>query len=210
MKNAIIFVIALAVSNLAVAESPANIHGKYAAPFGLEWGMSKEQLAEMGVKLMPLYLGKDESDEFSGKYTTRNLPKNLSDVRVYYLDFKQALGLVKIIASLNHITSDWDGSKVKERYNQLKTAMINKYGKPRKEFDPWTGSSLYQDNNQFSWASGWGSKADGLMLLKITGGTPTAKEGMAGFINIHYESAALYVALEKEAEEKARSDEDAL
>ena len=208
MKNAIIFIIALAVSNLALAESPAQIYGKYSAPFGLEWGMSKEKLATMGVKLTP-------DDAVKDAYLATTLPKNLSDGEEYFLNFKQGFGLVRVGAFTSPFIGDWYGSKGKERYSQLKAAMVNKYGKAKREYE-WTGGArIYEDSDQFyecllydgcgHWASVWGNDTDGKIILEITGARPGA-----GFVTLIYSSAAWFVAREQEKEEKSRSDEDAL
>ena len=208
MKNAIIFIIALAVSNLALAESPAQIYGKYAAPFGLEWGLSKEQVTAMGVKLTPL----DPTEE---SYATKTLPKNLSDGKYYLLAFMQGFGLVEIRVLTSSITNDVYGSKGKERYNELKTAIVNKYGKPSKEWEWTDGSRLYDDSDQFYeclrsppcglWASAWGNDTDGMILLEIASDKPGV-----GYISLSYASVVSYTARQQEAEEKSRSDEDAL
>ena len=132
MKNAIIFIIALAVSSLVVAESSAQNYGKFSAPLGLEWGLSAEQLAEMGVELTPIApldaVGVDV-------YTATNLPKKLSDAERYVLTFKPGFGLVKADVTTYPITRDVDVVKGKERYRQLKTAMVKKYGKPDYEYE---------------------------------------------------------------------------
>ena len=208
MKNAIIFIIALAVSNLALAESPAQIHGKYAAPFGLEWGMSKEQVTAMGVKLT-------STNPAEGVYTAKTLPKNLSDAENYVLVFKQEFGLVKVSALTSDITRDVHGSEGKERYNQLKMAVADKYGKPDKEQE-WTDRAI--DSGQFYqclayggcgyWLSFWGevgNETGAAILLQIHG----ISRG-TGLIELRYESAAFHTAKKREAEEKSRSDEDAL
>ena len=201
MKNAIIFIIALAVSGIALAESHAQIHGKYAAPFGLEWGLSKEQVTAMGVKLTPHKSAKDT-------YTAKTLPKNLSDGEAYYLIFKQGFGLVAIGVVTNNITRDPLGSKGIERYSQLKTAIVNKYGKPDDEFERALRNQFYEclkHEGCGSWASFWASGTDGVIALELRGLT----RGI-GYIELKYESAALYIAAEQEEAEKSRSDEDSL
>ena len=195
MKNAIIFVIALAVSNFACAPSPAQNHGKYAAPFGLDWGLSKEQLTAMGVELTPV--------EFAtGAYTATNLPKKLSDAKTYTLQFKQEFGLVAIGVITYDIPGDPLGLKGKERYSQLKTAIVNKYGKPDNEFE-WSGRArLYDDRHEFyqclrygggcgAWTSVWGSDTDGVIGLQIKG-----RFDGRGYIILKYESAAFYIDAE--------------
>ena len=208
MKNAIIFVIALAMSNLAVAESPAQIHGKYSAPFGLEWGLSKEQVTAMGVKLTPVESVKDS-------YTTKTLPKNLSDAEEYYLIFKQGFGLVVVYVFTSEIIGDVYGSKGRDRYSQLKTAIVNKYGKPSDGREKMGGILRPEDIDKFYeclkqypcglWISFWGNETDGRIILELNG----IARGR-GFVDLRYESAAYHTARKQEAEEKSRSDEDAL
>ena len=50
------------------------------ALFGLSWGMSAEQVTELGVKLTDKSKG-----EFGTNYKATNLPKILSDVQEVYL-----------------------------------------------------------------------------------------------------------------------------
>ena len=203
MKNAIIFVIALAVSNLALAESHAQNYGKYAAPFGLEWGMSKEKLTAMGVKLTPI-------DETEGVYTAERLPKNLTDVKEYGLLFKQGFGLVKATAETNQFGHDWAGFKAKKRYSQLQRAIIKKYGLPDTVVEQTGINGTYTRMNQFyqclmsvgcgAWGFVWGNKKDGYISLYILG-----VSDLVGVVSIGYESVAFYTAREQEAEERARA-----
>ena len=207
MKNAIIFIIALAVSGIALAESPRQIYGKYAAPFGLEWGMPKEQVTMMGVKLTP-------SESVKDAYWAKNLPKKLSDAQAYSLNFKQGLGLIKAIAVTGDITMDVYGSKGKERYNQLKTVIANKYGKPKVDLE-WSalGPTSINDEQFYQclklgcghWFSEWQDEITNASIrLEIRG----ISRG-TGYILLRYTSAASPTDSEKEAE-KSRSDEDAL
>ena len=208
MKNAIIFVIALAVSNFACTPSPPQNHGKYAAPFGLEWGMSKEQVTAMGVELTPWRPNE-------GGYQAKTLPQNLSDAEIYTLAFKQEFGLVKVIVVTRKITGDLYGSKGKERYSQLKTAMVNKYGKPGHEYEKRLKDKFFGASDKFyeclalafcgAWESQWGNKTDGLITLQIRG----IAQG-TGFIALVYQSAVFPTALKQEKAGKSRSDEDAL
>ena len=193
MKNAIIFIIALGVSNLALAESPAQIYGKYAAPFGLEWGMSAEQVTAMGVELTPRH-------PFNGAYNATILPKNLSDVKQYSLRFNQRFGLIKVVALI-----ELDTLKGKERYNQVKTTLVNKYGKP----------SIDNDSPNRDETLHWGSDIDGtieLTLFIIDGVDYGDGRGLDGFVSffLTYQSAAYHTALEQGEAEKFHSDKDAL
>ena len=178
MKNAIIFIIALAVSNLALAESSAQIHGKYAAPFGLEWGMSEEQVTLMGVKLT-LY------DSELGVYGAAVLPKNVSDVTGYKLYFDQLFGLIGVAA----YTGPLDILKGEERYDQLTRTLVNKYGKPSIDTD-----SLSSVRTK---TLDWGSAIDGTITLKRR----TDEEVR---IDLTYRSGALSIAAERKRERESR------
>ena len=207
MKNAIIFVVALAASSLALAQSPAQNYGKYRAPFGLEWGLSIGQVTAMGVKLTP-------HPSEKGVYGATALPKNLSDGEKYILRFKRGFGLVRVGVLTSPITQDLDGAKGKERYNRLKTAIINQYGNPDDEHELTGAARIFDDSNQFYecllfdgcgyWASFWGTQKNGNILLELRG-----LERGTGRASVFYESAALYTAIEREKEENSRSDEKA-
>ena len=194
MKNAIIFIIALAVSNLALAESPAQIHGKYAAPFGLEWGLSKEQVTAMGVKLTHV-------NPAGGVYGATILPKNLSDVKKYILCFHPRFGLICVSADTKLGTL-----KGKERSNQLKTALVNKYGKPSIDNEDFLGLGFTRTTFR------WGSDIDGTIKLKLDKYPDEVVD-----MELTYRSAALHVAAERKRERESRQrkkqtvpDEDAL
>ena len=186
MKNAIIFIIALAVSGIALAESHAQIHGKYAAPFGLEWGLSEEQVTAMGVKLTSYGSALGSPTEY---YYTRNLPKNLSDFNFYELHFHTRFGLIEVDANTKGYP---DALQARERYNQLKTALVNKYGKP-----------FVLGNSEHSAILHWGSDIDGTIKL----------ERVNTHIYLTYQSATEYIAAEREFQKKKEQtvpDEDAL
>ena len=211
MKNAIIFIIALAVSGIAPAESPAPAqnYGKYPAPFGLQWGMSMEEVTAMGVELTPHPSKKDV-------YSAAALPKNLSDAEIYILRFKRGFGLVRVGALTSAITLDLDGAQGKERYNRLKTAVSNIYGKPDMVRERTGAARVFDDSNQFYecllfdgcgyWVSFWGKqKSGGNILLEIRG-----LERGSGRVDLFFESAALDAAEEREKEKNDRDDENAL
>ena len=191
MKNAIIFIIALAVSNLALAESSAQIHGKYAAPFGLKWGMSKEQVTLMGVKLT-LY------DSELGIYGAAVLPENVSDVTEYRLYFDRRFGLTGVTA----YTGRLDILKGEERYDQLTRTLVNKYGKPSIGTDSLSSVRTKTLN--------WGSAIDGTITLERSTGEEVR-------IELTYRSATRNIAANRKREREARQrkeqtvpDEDAL
>ena len=206
MKNAIIFIIALAVSGIALAESHAQIHGKYAAPFGLEWGMSKEQVMAMGVRLTPDSLYKDG-------YKAPNLLKSLPDGEEHILTFKPRFGLVSAKVLTSHLFGVLAG---KERYSELKTVIANKYGKPLIENERMDDARWNEDSVKFyecllgdtcgQWKSHWGNDADGTIELRLSGSYVSRD---AGFIVITYKSAAWYVVNKREKawEEKKKSRE---
>ena len=176
MKNAIIFIIALAVSNLALAESSAQIYGKYAAPFGLEWGLSEEQVTAMGVKLTPVNPAK-------WVYRAKTLPKHLSDIERYTLEFHPGFGLIRVTAY----------TEVRERFNQLKTALVNKYGKPSIEMGVKRPQEVLH----------WGSDLDGTIKLE------RSEYYTVGDVTIYltYQSAALHIDAERKRERESRKRE---
>ena len=214
MKNAIIFIVALAVSGIAPAQespAPAQNYGKYSAPFGLQWGMSIEEVAAMGVELTP-------HPSKKGVYSATALPKNLSDAEIYILRFKRGFGLVRVGALTSAITLDLDGAQGKERYNRLRTAIRKLYGNPDMVREKTGALRVFDDSNQFYecllfdgcgyWVSFWGKQktgGGGNILLEIRGLEPGK-----GRVDIFFESAAFDAAEEREKQENDRDDEKAL
>lgn len=116
----------------AAADETKN---KHTAPFGLEWGMSKEKAEALGVVFTEEFLGKVHSRcEDGGAYTTcitDSLPKNLDNVDNYGLKFSPKYGLIGVFYQSEIFSRDQYGNLGKEGYRRLKQRLSKKYGTPR-------------------------------------------------------------------------------
>lgn len=118
MRFGAFYVLVLAGLGIAMPTSA----GGQDAPFGLEWGMSIEEVEELGVTL-----SKSEEGKYGTQYDATNLPKVLSDVRLVTLYFS-AGDLWRVSAVSDVFQNDPYGSSVKSRYEELRGLLEKKYG----------------------------------------------------------------------------------
>jgi hypothetical protein len=94
-----------------------------AGPFGLERGMSKQQvIAIIGQSAII------DQDVAFGEIRVRTVPKPHSYFERYDLYFSPMVGLVRVEAIGRDIQSSGDGAAVKEQYNALRAALTEVYG----------------------------------------------------------------------------------
>jgi len=176
------------------------------AMFGLDWGMSAEQVESSGVAL-----AKTEIDRNFSIYRTASLPKNLSDVESYTLIFDQS-SLCKIVMTGRTIGNDPYGTDGKARFSVIENLLKAKYGKP--ESHCLAGLELYKDRDEFYeclkyrgcglWMSSFKAENKS-MLLQLKGlGRGT------GFITLTIESLAFPEAVRKYQASGNKADADAL
>jgi hypothetical protein len=106
-----------------------------AAPFGLTWGASVEDLKSSGINLQ-----RRVSDKSGVRFAATKLPKALSDLGETVLSFGSDNKLHKIEAIGEDVTNDPAGTRLKVRYTALARALTGKYGKgvARHEIqEPW-------------------------------------------------------------------------
>ena len=107
-------------------KSPAKIEipaGVVEAPFGLYWGMTKEELEAAGVKLVA-----DEDTSLGAIYYATNLPKAVSDIESVRLFLGFGGKLYKVIAASRLFENDPYGVEVRGRYGELIQVLKDKYG----------------------------------------------------------------------------------
>jgi len=109
----------LSVALLSVS-SFARADGE--AVFGLNWGMSPEEVKSSGTILVL----KNKSENLY-IYRAESLPKNIKDARYYTLVFNNNKDLVKIIMFGETITNDFSGDKGKIRFGKISMALSKKY-----------------------------------------------------------------------------------
>lgn len=178
------------------------------APFGLKWGMNKQEIEKLNV-----VLEKRGKHGTISAYRTDSLPKNLSDHDYYFLFLDDRYGLSKVTYISKDITGDIYGAEGKEKYSRLKKKLTGKYGIPKTyEF---IGNELYDESDEFyqclkydgcgAYTSHFELKNNNAIALELLG----VKRG-EGVIRLIYESD-LFIKVKTEEEANIDvSDEDAL
>jgi|TARA_R110001583_G_C5666453_1_gene410238 hypothetical protein len=201
-KNALACLLAFSIAapSLAFAD----------APFGLTWGMSKAELEGQGVALSP-----EASGEGLESYSTDLLPIDLSNADFYLLYFGKDRGLQKVSMASDNISNDIYGTKGKEAYDRLKTALTEKYGDPIESFST-IGGKLWKDADEFYqclaydgcgiWASFFENKESnefiGLELKGLNRGE--------GYLTLAYDGPEWGTVLSERDAETASQDSSAL
>jgi hypothetical protein len=178
------------------------------ALFGLRWGMTPAE-----VRAIDVTLTKSKGDRNLEIYRTTSLPRNVSDTESYSLMFADGR-LVKLWAVGKNIVNDPTGSNGKERFEALRSALTEKYGKPTSNAQT-TGNKLYRESDEFYqclaysgcgvWASIYetSEKVVSVELKGMSRGT--------GFLDITAEAKPQFErALEIYKTRKNKSDKDAL
>ena len=114
MMILIISVVILSIGSISWADGEAV--------FGLNWGMSPEEVKSSGTILVL----KNKSGNLY-IYRAESLPKNIKDARYYTLVFKNNKDLVKVIMVGENITNDFSGDKGKIRFEKISTVLAGKY-----------------------------------------------------------------------------------
>ena len=133
---------ALAADMPKAAPSSPAAPAVAAAPFGLEWGLSKEELEAKGIKLAEV-----PTNEGSQRFSATGLSKLVAGVETVVVDFGFDNRLWKVIAASEDFPNDPYGFKVKARYGELNDILTEKYGKGKATHR--TGGSIYDEARYF-------------------------------------------------------------
>ena len=113
----------------------------HAGPFGLEMGMSKEQMK----KELKMTFGNGLRSTGIGRFLYKvKVPKPHSDFGDYYIIVTPEHGLCKILA-VNRMTTNGYGSNVKIFYEELKKKIVRLYGRPSDEYDFLRAGSIWDE-----------------------------------------------------------------
>ena len=178
------------------------------APFGLKWGVGVDDLRNQGIELQ-----KKRAEGRLEIFSAKSLPKNLSIAEYYILYFDQEFGLQKIVMFSEDITDDAFGSKGKEIYDDIKSKLKNKYGKPAST--EIMGLYLFDEPDEFYqclsydgcgiWASFFAVDKEQIVAVEIEG----TRRGH-GFIKLAYEGSKWSESVHARRAELSKSDSDAL
>ena len=92
------------------------------APFGLTWLASAQEIETLGVKLTEVTMA-----DFGESYSATSLPKALSDLETVVLSFGYDDQLYRVGAISREFENDQYGIRVRERYEELRTALSRTY-----------------------------------------------------------------------------------
>ena len=161
-------------------------------PFGLEAGMTKEQILKIvgdgAVKA-------SEGDAF----LLTGVPEAHPDFETYTLLISPESGLLKILAVGKSITTNARGTDMKDAYDSLKGALTSTYGKPNHELDMVSNGSIwiYPDDWMAGLAKSERALASSWMdiplpyKLRFIRLDAAAKSKTAGYLNLTYEFEGL-------------------
>lgn len=107
------------------------IRGNEAAPFGLAWGASYDEVKKDGVTLSPV-----GQKDYVNNFSATHLPKKVSTFREVILTFGIENELWRIIAYGNLINDTPSAEKVMEIYNRYYRLLEQKYGNAQQFYTP--------------------------------------------------------------------------
>lgn len=191
--------IGLALALLVAVSGFANATDS-SAPFGLVWGMSTKEAADLGVKLQP-----SKSEDGTAYFSAQGLPKILGDVEGVRLDFGYDDKLRKVVAISRSFNSDPHGNAVLARYAELLDILKSKYGNARSTHK--RGDSIYSESQYFlaglrsgkSWHYTTFETPDVAIELSIR-----ANDSDTGYWVLIYDNRSLAKDVEKEKREREK------
>ena len=162
-----------------------------AGPFGLEQGMSLEQIKKIAK------LGK--VDKFH--YFAKTLPKGSNEIKLYMLKITPTEGLCKIVAVTQDVPTNPNGEELRDEFDSYVKILSEKYGRvpASNKRDFLHAGSIWKDSKywmrslgdsertlQYFWDTEKSKLPDSIsfIILKALVG---AKEISPGFLHIVYE-----------------------
>lgn len=178
------------------------------APFGLNWGMTEEELKDKGVQLVLL-----EEDSHFKHFKTESLPQNISIAEAYSISLSKNYGL-QHVSMVYRISDDVYGRDGKKLYDRIKESLIEKYGSPTFTYEK-IGLKLYDESDEFyqclayTGCGGWISVYE--LKNKVNIGLRLTGSGRGkGALGLIYEGPNWTDAKEEQTQEKIKTDSGAL
>lgn len=178
-------------------------------PLGLSWGMTKEQVEKLGVKLNP-----SSTEGRVEDYTAKRLPNPLPMAEAYVLSFDQTHHLQRVIIFSKGITEDIHGSKGKEKFYLFKESLKKEYGNPTDELEVvarklwYEGYDFYQCLSHYGcglWVALFDDRENGQKItLQLKG---LGRDG--GFIKLTYEGPRWSDVVDAYEVPKSKADDSA-
>jgi hypothetical protein len=164
-----------------------------AAPLGLVWGSSVDEVRALGIDLIAV-----PAKDFGDSYVAQKLPKALSDQDNTALSFGFDNKLWRVVAISRLFENDPQGASVKARYQELLASLTEKYGKPRSVHS--LGDSIFAQPAYFiaglrSGKSFWYSELIGADVKVQVAIRAESNDGARWFI--YYENKALSLSFQE-------------
>ncbi len=121
---------------IALATSSAQ-----AGPFGLDMGMSKEQVERV--------VGKLEPAKRPTAYMTLSFANGHPDFTGYAFNIDPVMGLARISAFGRTIDTDTNGTELKQNYNKISRQLSAKYGPPSNSFNFAKAGGIYTEPHEW-------------------------------------------------------------
>lgn len=171
------------------AISPVTSSKKYDGPFGLQAGLTVDEVKQSAPDLAP-------DDKQPGWYIATNVPTPYPSFDSYMLNFSTKSGLCVLSGIGKNITSGSSGAEIQAAFEDLATALSGRYGHGKK-YDFYTGAgsgdsqywmmNLKEKDRVFSMI--W-DKTTGATLPATISGTELDAHALdmeTGYINVRYE-----------------------
>jgi len=104
----------------------------------------------LGVRLDPAVIAASGCQRHGEARTCRTAPKPVADVKSYFVLLTE--GRLGKVGALWAFGEDRDGAKVRRRFEELKTSLESKYGRPRRTRDSLSRESLWKRPGDFAMA----------------------------------------------------------
>jgi hypothetical protein len=114
----------------------------FAGPFGLEKGMTKQQIiAQVGASAVL----KNEDSPHNTALRLSTVPKPYPGFEWYTLEFDTDGGLAKISATGIDLETNGYGDALREKFAALSQQLISLYGEPSDQFDFLSSGSIWKE-----------------------------------------------------------------
>jgi hypothetical protein len=165
-----------------------TIFSSYAGPFGLEQGMTLDQIKKITqVK---------EINKF--KYSAYSLPMGSKDVEIYIFFLAPTIGLCNVDAYSKEMKTSSTGAELKAEFNSYVKILSEKYGSVTSKYDFLHANSVWKESNY--WMRSLEQKERDLMYVWFTSTTKPLPDSLyaiglraeaasatSGFLSVEYE-----------------------
>jgi len=114
-----------------------------AGPFGSEMGMSLSEMRK---------IGNIENTERPFIYRSKSMTNGYPDAEVYTFIITPKSGLCKISVATKNISTSSFGTELNSKFNEIKSALSEKYGNATNDYDFLKSGSIWKERNDWMMA----------------------------------------------------------